>query len=89
MEPADLIPKPLIVARYFAKRARPPSTRCEAELARCEQQLTSWRKSTAARTGCWPRLERRRQAEDHRKAVKARLKEIGNDPDYADERASC
>ena len=84
---SDLVPAPLLIARYFAAE-RDAIDALEAELAALEQQLDEKREEHSGEEGLLAEViegEGEKQ-KITAKAVKARLKEIGNDPDYADER---
>lgn len=84
---SDLIPAALLIARYFAAE-RDAIAALEAELAGIEQQLDEKREEQGGEEGL---LAEDIEGEGEKqkitaKAVKARLKDIGHDPDYADER---
>jgi type I restriction enzyme M protein len=84
---SDLIPAVLLITRYFTAE-RDAIEAIEGELARIEQQLDEMREEHGGEEGL---LEFVIEGEGDKqkisaKAVKARLKEIGKDPDYADER---
>jgi type I restriction enzyme M protein len=84
---SDLIPAALLVSRYFAADYAAIET-CEAELSRLEQQLEELKEEHGGEGGL---LEEVAEGEGDKrkitaKAVKTRLKEIGRDEDYADER---
>ena len=84
---SDLIPAALLMARYFAAE-RDAIEAIEGELAALEQQLDEMREEQGGEEGLLAEViegEGEKQ-KITAKAVKARLKEIGNDPDYADER---
>ncbi len=84
---SDLIPAALLMARYFAAE-RDAIEGTEGELAALEQQLDETREEQGGEEGLLAEVidgEGEKQ-KITAKAVKARLKEIGNDPDYADER---
>jgi len=84
---SDLIPAPILIARYFITE-RDAIEAHEAVLAEVEQQLQAM---MAENTGEEGLLFEVIEGEGDKqkiaaKAVKARLKEIGKDPDYTDER---
>ncbi len=84
---SDLIPRDLMIARYFVAE-REAIEDIERELAEIEQQLDEQKEEQGGEGGL---LEEVSEGEGDKrkitaKAVKARLKEIGKDPDFADER---
>jgi type I restriction enzyme M protein len=84
---SDLLPAAILIARYFAKE-RDNIAAIEAELANAEQQLEEMREEHSGEDGLLTEVI---EGEGDKqkitaKAVKTRLKEIGKDPDYADER---
>jgi type I restriction enzyme M protein len=84
---SDLIPAAILVDRYFAAE-RDALTTTETELATVEQQMTEKREEQCGEEGL---LSEVIEGEGDKqkitiKAVKSRLKEIGDDPDFADER---
>ncbi len=84
---SDLIPAAILIARYFVAE-RDAIAALEAELAGIEQQLDEKREEQGGEEGLLAEViegEGEKQ-KITAKAVKARLKEIGNDPDYAEER---
>ena len=84
---SDLIPAALLIARYFAAE-RDAITALEADIASLEQQLDETREEQSGEEGLLAEViegEGEKQ-KITAKAVKARLKEIGRDPDYAEER---
>jgi type I restriction enzyme M protein len=84
---SDLIPASTLIDRYFVAE-RDAIAAIEAELAAIEQQLDEKREEQGGEEGLLAEViegEGEKQ-KISAKAVKARLKEIGNDPDYADER---
>ena len=84
---SDLVPAALLIARYFATE-RDTIAACEAELAGIEQQLDEKREEQSGEEGLLAEVIEG-EGEKQKitvKAVKARLKEIGRDPDYAEER---
>ncbi len=84
---SDLVPAALLIARYFAAE-RDAIAAFEAELAGLEQQLDEKREEQSGEEGLLAEViegEGEKQ-KITAKAVKARLKEIGRDPDYAEER---
>lgn len=84
---SDLIPAAILIDRYFVAE-RDAITAIEGELAAIEQQLEEKREEQSGEEGLLAEViegEGERQ-KITAKAVKARLKEIGRDSDYADER---
>lgn len=84
---SDLVPAALLIARYL-KAERDAIAACEAELANIEQQLDEKREEHSGEEGLLAEViegEGEKQKITN-KALKARLKEIGSDPDYAEER---
>jgi type I restriction enzyme M protein len=84
---SDLIPAALLIDRYFAAE-RDAIAAIEAELAAIEQQLDEKKEVQGGEEGLLAEViegEGEKQ-KITAKAVKARLKEIGEDPDFADER---
>ena len=84
---SDLIPAALLIARYFAAE-RDAIIALEAELASIEQQLDETREEQSGEEGLLAEVI---EGEGDKqkitaKTLKARLKEIGRDPDYAEER---
>ena len=84
---SDLIPAAILIAHYFTAE-RDAIEALEGELAAIEQQLDERREEQSGEDGLLSELI---EGEGDKqkitaKAVKARLKEIGEDPDYADER---
>ena len=84
---SDLIPAALLIGRYFAAE-RDAIAVIEAELAAIEQELDEKRQEQSGEEGL---LSEVIEGEGEKqkitaKAVKARLKDIGKDPDFADER---
>jgi type I restriction enzyme M protein len=84
---SDLIPAPILIARYFIAE-RDAIEALEAQLAEVEQQLQEMMEENSGDEGLLAEVI---EGEGDKqkitvKAVKARLKEIGKDPDYADER---
>ena len=77
----DLIPKPLIVARYFAKEHAALETR-QAELETATAALAELEEEHGGEEGCLGALDKIAKAE-----VNARLKEIKGDKDAKDEMA--
>ncbi len=83
---SDLIPAVLFIDRYFAAE-RDAIAAIEGELASIEQQLDEKREEQSGEEGLLAEVI---EGEGDKqkitaKAVKARLREIGEDPDYADE----
>ena len=86
---SDLVPASLLVPRYFAAE-REAIEALEAELAAVEQQLDEQREEQGGEDGLLAEVlegEGERQRITAR-ATKARLKEIGKDPEFDDERAA-
>jgi type I restriction enzyme M protein len=86
---SDLVPAPILVARYFAAE-RDALEALDNQLATLEQQLDEMREENSGEDGLLADViegegDKQKIAA---KAVKARLKEIGQDPLYADERAA-
>lgn len=86
---SDLVSAELVIARYFAAE-RDALAALETELAAIEQQLDDKREEQGGEDGLLAEVV---EGEGDKqkittKAVKARLKEIGKDPDFADERAA-
>jgi type I restriction enzyme M protein len=84
---SDLVPAALLIARYFAVE-RDAIAALEAKLAGIEQQLDEKREEQSGEEGLLAEViegvgEKQKITA---KAVKARVKEIGSDPDYAEER---
>ena len=80
---SDLVPAPILVARYFVAE-RSALEALDNQLAALEQQLDEIREENGLLADV---IEGDKQ-KINAKAVKARLKEIGTDPLYADERAA-
>jgi len=84
---SDLVPAAILIARCFAAE-RDAIAAIEAELAGIEQQLDEKREEQSGEEGLLAEViegEGEKQ-KITAKAVKARLKEIVRDPDYAEER---
>ena len=84
---SDLIPAALLIARYFAAESDAIAA-LEAELASIEQQLDETREEHSGEEGLLAEViegEGEKQ-KITAKALKARLKDIGKDKDYAEER---
>lgn len=84
---SDLIPAPILIAHYFVTE-RDAIEALEVKLADVEQQLQEMMEENSGEEGLLAEVI---EGEGDKqkitaKAVKARLKEIGKDPDYADER---
>ena len=83
---SDLAPAALLIARYFAAE-RDAITTLEADIAGIEQQLDETREEQSGEEGLLAEViegEGEKQ-KITAKALKSRLKDIGRDPDYADE----
>ncbi len=84
---SDLVPAAILIARYFADEWDAIAA-IENELIALEQQLDETREEQSGEEGLLVEVIEG-EGEKQKitvKAVKARLKEIGRDPDYADER---
>ena len=86
---SDLVPSPILVARYFVAELDAIEA-LHNELATLEQQLDEMREENSGEDGLLAEViegegDKQKIAA---KAVKARLKEIGKDSPYADERAT-
>jgi len=86
---SDLVPAPILVARYFVAE-RDAIEALDNHLATLEQKLDEMREENSGEEGLLAEViegegDKQKIAA---KAVKARLKEIGNDHLYADERAT-
>ena len=86
---SDLLPAPILVARYFLAERDAIET-LDNEIATLEQQLDEMREESSGEEGLLAEVI---EGEGDKqkitaKAVKARLKEIGKDPLYKDERAA-
>jgi len=86
---SDLVPAPILVARYFAAE-RDAIEAFDTQIAALEQQLDEMREENSGEDGLLVEViegegDKQKIAA---KAVKARLKEIGKDPLYTDERAA-
>jgi type I restriction enzyme M protein len=86
---SDLVPAPILVARYFVAE-RDAIEALDNQLATLEQQLDEMREENSGEEGLLAEVidgegEKQKIAA---KAVKARLKEIGKDPLYEDERTA-
>ncbi len=84
---SDLVPAALLIARYFTAE-RDAIAALEAALASIEQQLDETREEHSGEEGLLAEVI---EGEGDKqkitaKALKSRLKDIGRDPDYADER---
>jgi type I restriction enzyme M protein len=84
---SDLVPAALLIGRYFAAE-RDAIAALEPDIASLEQQLDETREEQSGEEGLLAEVI---EGEGDKqkitaKALKARLKEIGRDPDYADER---
>ena len=86
---SDLVPASILVARYFVAK-RDAIEEFDNQLATLEQHLDEMRQENSGEDGLLAEVidgEGDKQ-KIRAKAVKARLREIGNDPLYADERAA-
>jgi len=77
----DLVPKPLLIARYFAEQDAELAAQ-QAELERLVSEITELEQEHGGEDDVFYGFDKINQKE-----VKDRLKEIGADPDSADERA--
>jgi len=77
----DLVPKPLMVARYFARDEAELAAQ-QVELERLDSEITELEEEHGGEEDVFYGFDKINNAE-----VKSRLKEIGTDPDSADERA--
>jgi type I restriction enzyme M protein len=86
---SDLLPAPILVARYFVSE-RNAIEALESQLATIEQRLDEMREEHNGEDGLlFEVIEGEGDKEKiTAKAVRARLKEIGEDPLFADERAA-
>jgi type I restriction enzyme M protein len=93
---SDLVPAVLLIDRYFAAE-RDAIAACEAELSALEQQLDELREEHGVEEGLLADVFSGETDEEKEKNTqtllkirksnaKARLKEIGREPDYAEER---
>jgi type I restriction enzyme M protein len=85
---SDLVPAPILVARYFVAE-RDAIEALDNQLVTLEQQLDEMREEQSGEEGLLAEViegegDKQKVAA---KAVKSRLKELGKDPLYADERA--
>src|SRR5207244_477841 len=85
---SDLVPAPILVGRFFIAE-RDAIEALDNQLATLEQQLDEMREENSGEEGL---LAEAIEGEGDKqkiaaKVVKSRLKEIGEDPLYADERA--
>ncbi len=84
---SDLVPAPILVARYFLKERQAIEV-LDAELAALDQQLDELREANNGEEGLLAEVTEG-EGEKQKitaKAVRDRLKEIGKDPAFADER---
>jgi type I restriction enzyme M protein len=84
---SDLIPAALLIARYFSAE-RDAIAALEAEIAHFDQQLDEMREEQSGEDGLLAEVI---EGEGDKqkitaKSLKSRLKEIGHDPDFAEER---
>jgi type I restriction enzyme M protein len=86
---SDMVPAPILVARCFAAE-RDAIEALSNQLATLEQQLDEMREENSGEEGLLTEVIEGEGEEQKitAKAVKARLKEIGNDPLFAEERAA-
>ena len=84
---SDLIPAALLIARYFTAE-RDAIEAMEGDLAAIEQQLDEMREEQGGEDGLLAEVTEGdgEKQKITAKVLKARLKEIGRDPDYVDER---
>ena len=84
---SDLVPAPILVACYFVAE-RSALEALDNQLAALEQQLDEMREENDGEDGLLGDVIEGDKQKITAKAVKARLKEIGVDPLYTDERAA-
>ena len=86
---SDLVPAPILVARYFIAE-HSVLEKLDNQLAAFEQQLNEMREENGGEDGLLAEVIEGKGDKQKitAKATNARLKEIGNDPLYADERAA-
>ena len=86
---SDLVPAPILVARYFACE-RSALEALDDRLAALDHQLEELREENGGEDGLLAEVMEREgdKRKITAKAVKSRLKEIGNDPIYANECAA-
>lgn len=84
---SDLVPAVLLVARYFTAERDAIAT-LEAELASLEQQIEERRQKQTGEDGLLAEVVEGKGNKQKitAKSIKARLKEIGKDPEFEDER---
>jgi type I restriction enzyme M protein len=84
---SDLVPATILIARYFVAEQKAIFA-VEAELATIEQQLDEQKEEQGGEDGLLAEVIEGEGGKQKitAKAVKARLKEIGKDPEFADER---
>ena len=82
---SDLVPAPTLVARYFVAE-RSALEALDNQLAALEQQLDEVREENGGEDGLLAEVIEGDSQKITAKTVKARLKEIDNDPLYLDER---
>jgi type I restriction enzyme M protein len=84
---SDLVPAALLIARYFTPERDAIAT-LEAENAALEQQLDEQREEQCGEEGLLTEANEASEGEPPKitaKSLKAALKKIGNDPDYAED----
>ena len=84
---SDLVPASILVARYFVAE-RSTLEALDNQLAALGQQLDEMREENGGEDGLLAEVIEGDSQKITAEAVKARLKEIGNDPLYADERGA-
>ena len=84
---SDLVPASILVARYFVAECSALEA-LDNQLAALEQQLDDIREEHGGEDGLLAEVIEGDSQKITTRAVKARLKEIGNDPLYADERGA-
>ncbi len=84
---SDLVPAPILVARYFVADRDVIQT-LDNQLAALQQQLDAMREENSEEEGLLAEVIEGNKQKIAAKTVKARLKEIADDPLYADERAA-
>ena len=87
VRPSDLIPSAILIARYFAAE-RDAITSVESEIAAIEQQLDERKEEEDGEEGLLAEAFEREAGSIRfsTRGLRARLTEIGEDADYADER---
>ena len=84
---SDLVPASILVARYFIDE-RDALDALDGQLTALEQELNEMREENSGEDGLLAEVIEADNKKITAKAVKTRLKEIGTEPLYADERAA-